>query len=514
MNKLNASVAPIRNYDSEFCGSIPTHLINLIQPHGALLVLDKDSLNIVQASENTEKVLGIPVDQILNQSLDKYVEVPQVKEIREKITRFTIKDKIPVDLRIGPTGKSVTASVHQRESYVLMEVEEIRENTQSNSFVGIYQDIKYIMAALKEAANLEEIGTIAIAEIKRLSGFDRVMLYRFDEQWNGTVVAEAREEYLEPYLHLRFPASDVPRQTRELYFKNPYRLIPDRDYTPVKLVPVINPLTRTFTDLSECALRGVPGVHVEYLKNMKVTASMSVPIIIQNRLWGLISCHHQTSRYPNYEMLSAFELLSNVIAAQLASKDRERILQDRSELDRTGARLVERMYTQKDFVTGLSDFTPNVTDLLRADGAAIVYGGMYKTVGKTPSLAQIREIVRWLQMNQVDKIFSTHHLAEAFNMSVSYADVASGLIALPISVQRGEYILGFRPEIIQTVDWGGNPNQAINFEADGKTYHPRNSFATWQEKVRNTSMPWQEQELEVAEHLRIAFLERLLKDKN
>jgi light-regulated signal transduction histidine kinase (bacteriophytochrome) len=505
-----------KNYDSEFCGSIPTHLINLIQPHGALLVLEKNSLTIVQGSENTEQILGIPVAELLNQPLETYVEAPQVEAIREKTTRFTIKDKIPVDIQFNAGNRPValTASIHMRDAYVLLEFEEIKQDERQQSFLSVYQEIKYIMAALKEAASVEEIGRIVIPEIRRLSGFDRVMLYRFDAQWNGTVVAEAREEHLDPYLHLWFPASDVPKQTRDLYFKNPYRLIPNRDYTPVKLIPVINPLVRTFTDLSECALRGVPGVHVEYLKNMDVAASMSTPIIVHNQLWGLISCHHQTPRYPNYEMRSAFELLSNVIAAQLAYKERELLLQDKSELDRIGARLVERLYTQKDFVTGMIDSSPNIADLLRAQGAVIIYDGVYKTVGKTPQLSQIKEIVRWLQLNQVDKVFATNHFTESFNLSAAFPEVASGLIALPIAPRKGEYVLGFRPEVIQTVEWGGNPNQAINFEADGKTYHPRNSFAIWKENVRNTSLPWKSQEMEAADHFRISFLERILAEKS
>jgi len=508
--------APGKNYDSEFCGSIPTHLINLIQPHGALLVLEKASLKIVQGSENTEQIMGMPVAQLLNQSLEDYVEAPQVEAIREKITRFTIKDQIPVDIRFNPKVRPVvlTTSIHIRDEYVLLELEETKQDVPQQSFLTVYQEVKYIMAALKEARNWEEIGRIAIPEIKRLSGFDRVMLYRFDEQWNGTVVAEAREEQLEPYLHLRFPASDIPKQTRDLYFKNPYRLIPNRNYTPVKLKPVVNPLTSTFTDLSECALRGVPPVHVAYLKNMDVAASMSTPIIVNNQLWGLISCHHQTPRYPNYEMRSAFELLSNVMAAQLAFREREQLLQDQSELDRIGARLVERMYTQKDFVIGLTDHSPNITDLLRAQGVVIVHDGVYKTVGATPPLNQIKEIVRWLQLNQVEKIFATNHLSDAFSLSTLNPEVASGLIALPISLRKGEYVLGFRPEVIQTVEWGGNPNQAIHFEADGKTYHPRNSFSIWKEQVRNTSLPWQTQEIEAADRLRISFLERVLKDKS
>jgi two-component system, chemotaxis family, sensor kinase Cph1 len=459
-------------------------------------------------------VLVIEVNYLLNRPLAHYVENLQMEEIGQKIGRWNIRDEIPVTLVFsGPRPRNFTATVHQGAEYLLMELEEVQEAAQQQTFNRVYQEIKYLTAALREAESGQEVSDISVLEIKQLSGFDRVILYRFDQDWNGTVVAEAREAGLEPYLHLRFPASDVPKQTRDLYFRNPYRLIPNRDFTPVKLVPVVNPLTRTFTDLSECTLRGVPRVHLEYLKNMGVAASMSTPIIVRNQLWGLISCHHQTPKYLPYELRSAFELISNVIAAQLAAKESEKALQEKSALDRIGARLVERMYVNDDFTEGLLGASPNLLDVLRVEGAALLYEGECKVIGKTPRTNQVRELVRWLQLCNVDKVWVNERLPAAFAQSQEYEEVASGLIALPISVRKGEYVLGFRPEVIQTVEWGGDPNQAIQFDPDSKTYHPRNSFATWKEKVKHTSLPWSPQETEVAENLRIAILERILKDK-
>jgi light-regulated signal transduction histidine kinase (bacteriophytochrome) len=502
-------------YDSEFCGSIPLHLINLIQPHGLLLIADKNDFRIVQVSENLEKVFGVPVQQFLGHSLAEFLEEGQMDEIRSKTDTRHIKDRIPVNLEIktGSISKLFTATIYAKEAYVMLELEESTTGQTLQSFMHIYQEVRYIMAVLKEAASIQEIGALVTAEIKKLSGFDRVMLYQFDKDWNGTVVGEAKEWDMEPYLHLRFPASDIPKQSRDLYFRNPYRLIPSREFTPARLLPVVNPLTKTFTDLSDSTLRSVPTVHTEYLKNMQVMASMSTAIITNNQLWGLISCHHKSPLYPNYEMRSAFELLANIISVQIAAKESERDLMYKSQLNVINAKLIEQMYGGKDFIKGLLTRSPSLGDLLAVAGVAIAYDGEVHITGKTPRTEQIKELIKWLQIQKVEKVYATDNLPRSFSKSQEYADLCSGLIALPISLRKGDYILGFRPEVIQTVDWGGNPNERIQFEPDGKKYHPRNSFSKWKETLKHTSLPWAVQELEAAESLRISVLERILADK-
>lgn len=504
-----------KNYDSAFCGSIPLHLINLIQPHGVLLILDKQNFNIVQVSENIENVLGIPVNRITGQPLSAFVEARQMADIHSKTDKWDIKDRVSLNMEIkaGDQSKLFSATVHIKEEYVMMELEETRDDATIESFIHIYQEVKYIMAVLKEARTTEEIGNITTAEIKKLSGFDRVMLYQFDKDWNGTVLGEAREKDMEPYLHLRFPASDIPRQSRDLYFKNPYRLIPNREFTPARLLPVINPLTKTFTDLSDATLRSVPAVHIEYLRNMQVMASMSTAIIINKQLWGIISCHHKAPMYPNYEMRSAFELLANIIAVQIAAKESEKDLLYKSQLNIINSQLIEQMYGSRDFVKGLMIKKTTIMKLFSASGAALYYEGELHVIGKTPRADQIKELIKWLQIQKIEKVYATDSLPRTFSKSQEYAGVASGLIAFPISYRKGEYVLGFRAEVIQTVEWGGNPNERIQIEPDGKTYHPRNSFATWKETVKFTSLPWAVQEIEAAESLRTSVLERILTDK-
>ncbi|WP_157578697.1 GAF domain-containing protein [Pontibacter roseus] len=503
-----------KNYDSEFCGSIPLHLVNLIQPHGILLMLDKEELRIRQVSENVAQSLHIQPDDILHTLLADYLPAAQFEDLRNKLSNHLSQDKIPFTLHVNTQQQQVTftALIHPEEDYVLVELEEAKPY-EAYSFIEFFQQVKYITSRLKQAASTAEIAQMAADELKRFTGFDRVLVYKFDEQWNGTVIGQAREADMSDYMGLRFPASDVPRQARELYFKNPYRLIPTRQYQPARLVPVINPLTQRFTDLSDCNLRSVAGVHLEYLTNLNIMASMSLPIIIENKLWGLISCHHKQAKNPAYEERTAMELLTAIISTQLSSKERESNITLQAQLRGVHARLLEQVYNSTSFADGLLEGETHILELLSLTGAAVVYEGDVRTTGQTPEPQKLKELVSWLRRNSTERTFATNTLPRLYPNSQDYHQVASGLIALPINREQGEYILGFREEVLQTVNWGGNPDQAIQMEPDGKHYHPRNSFATYQETVKHTSIPWQDEEVAAAEALRSAVLEKIIREK-
>jgi len=502
-----------KNYDSDFCGSIPLHLVNLIQPHGMLLVLDKE-LRIVQTSVNMGQVFSVPVDGFLEQPLSAYLPPQQFADIQDKIKNQNSQDKIPFVFTFSVQDQQVTftALVHPKEEYIIIELEESTPLFPENSFIGLYQQIKYITALLKQAANTAETAQIMANELKKLTDFDRVLVYQFDPRWNGKVIAQAKEPDMNDYMDLRFPASDVPKQARDLYLSNPYRLIPTRSYQPVGLVPVINPLSQRFTDLSDCNLRSVATVHLEYLANLNIMASMSLPIIIQDKLWGLISCHHKTPKNPSYEMRSAMELLSGIVSAQIAARENEAAMLLRVKLRGIHAKLLEQIYHQERFTDGLLTEDAHLHDLLNLSGAAVIYDGSIRTSGITPGEQEIKELTYWLRRNNLDKLYFTDTLPSVYARSQEYQELASGLIVLTINADQGEYILGFRPEVLQTIKWGGDPNQAIQMEPDGKSYHPRNSFATYQEIVKHTSLPWASEEVDAAEALRSAVLEKIIKE--
>jgi len=499
-------------YDSEFCGSLPLNFINHIQPYGVLLVLEKDTLRIVQASQNVSDHLGIDHTTLIDQHLGDLIPEQQVLELKRKFSTG-IREKLPFlfSFKTRDGSTQFLSLIHAKEDYLLLEMETARPVTGGNSsFLNVYQELKYSMASIEHAGSLQEVSDAALEELKRLSGFDRIMIYQFDEHWNGIVVAEVAEPDMEPYLGLRFPASDIPQQARALYQKNPYRFIPDREYQPVKLYPVINPLTQAFIDLSDCNLRAVASVHLEYLKNMQVMASMSTRIMVDGKLWGLIACHHREAKFLSYEMCSIFELLSNVISAKIASMQQQDDYVYYDRMKDVQSRLVEQIYSSN-IIGGLTERETTILDLLKAEGAVVCFNKQIETIGKTPDLQFIHDLIFWLQTHNIEKVYAVDNIAEVYDDGYQHSNIASGMIVLPIHAEKGEYIIAFRPEAIQKVDWGGNPNERIQFEENKKNYHPRNSFKLWQQTVKNTSLPWHRQELAIAENFRNILLEYTLK---
>ncbi|BAV09516.1 PAS fold-containing protein [Filimonas lacunae] len=489
-----------KNYDSEFCGSLPIHYINLVQPYGVLLVLDKQALTIVQASENADEIFEQPVDQLLQQPLYNFLDAVSIDILNKKL-EGNIQEKIPVSLVIK--GRKLLALVHSKEKYLLVELELLDHKSDGDiSFVDVYQDVKYSMAAIDQCRSIEDVCTTAARELKKLSGFDKVMIYYFDENWNGTVVAEEREEGMESYMGFTFPASDIPKQARALYLRTPYRFIPDRDYVPVKLYPVINPLTNSFVDLSDCNIRGVAAVHVEYLKNMQVVASMSTRIIHNESLWGLIACHHRTAKPMSYQECSVFELLSNVISAKIASLQNREQMNVAATISERRTQLVEQIYTSGSIVKGFEDSGDNLLSLFNAEGAVFLKEGHAVVKGKVPDKEHLEDLGLWLNAKKLQQVFYHHHLSDVYEHAVEYTNIASGVLVIPVDNVKEEYLVVFRPEVVRTINWGGNPDDAIRFEPDAKNYHPRHSFRLWKQTVRNTSLPWKHEEVQVAESIR------------
>lgn len=499
------------NYDSTFCGSLPIHHINVIQPYGVLLVLEQESLNIVQASENVTEIFGISAPELVQHSLKDYLDAASAEALKSKFER-KIRDKIPVLITIN--NVKVLSIIHARESYLLLELElATMGQTSETSFVDVYQDIKYAMAAIDLAETTNEICKIAAQELKKISGFDKVMVYKFDSEWNGNVVAEEMEEGMESYMGFTFPASDIPKQARALYLKNPYRFIPDRLYKPEKLYPVINPLTHSFVDLSDCNVRGVAAVHLEYLKNMGVIASMSTRIIHNDTLWGLIACHHRTAKPMSYQECAVFELLSNVISTKIASLLHQEQLTFNTTINGKRVNFIEAIYHNASLSEAFQANGDNIMNLFRAGGAALIGDQRTVSVGTVPPQDELADLSMWLNAKKQKGVFHENNLAAVYEHAATYSDIGSGLLVIPVGENEEEYIAIFRPEVVHTVNWGGNPNEAIRFEGDSKTYHPRFSFSLWQQTVRQTALPWKEEEINAAENIRSFIYEYSTRQK-
>ncbi|PCC68349.1 Bacteriophytochrome (light-regulated signal transduction histidine kinase) [Nannocystis exedens] len=487
------------------CDREPIHTPGSIQAFGLLLVLSEPGLVVQQISANSsaflgsspEELLGCPAARLLNgESLAALRSATQV--VRERELR---------PLRIIAAGRAFDGLLHRHQGVLLLELEPFDPTQPEPSLRDL---LGCALARIEAARTIDALVEVLVQEVQRLTGFDRVMVYRFDQAGHGEVIAEARRDDLEPYLGLRYPASDIPRQARRLYTINWLRIIPDSSYRPVALVPALRPDTEAPLDLSYSILRSVSPVHVEYMQNMGLSASMSVSLVHRGALWGLLSCgHHCGPRYLPYVVRGACEMLGRVASLQIAAMAE---LEERRIRDAWHGLLLGLEEAMRragdDVLAGLAARGPELLELVSAHGAAICTDAGCLAVGETPPPGAIEQVVAWLRETNDAPVFHTASLPQAFPDAARFADVASGLLALRLPRPRPHYVLWFRPEIVQTVDWGGDPNKPVELGAGGATrLHPRRSFALWREVVRQSSSPWRDGELEAVEELRRRALE-------
>lgn len=493
----------VKNYDAEFCGKIPIHHINLIQPHGYLLVLDRNNQTVVQLSENVTSLFGKEPEEVIGTDFRAWVEEPF--DLTKLSTNIHSQQKTPFYLTVNK--QRCLALIQTKEKYLIVEL--TAASTDGKNFLETYQTLTYYFAVIEEADDMPSLLRATVEQFRLISGFDRVMIYQFDENWNGKVIAETNHTGKRDYIGQQFPPSDIPKTARDLYQRNAYRLIPTSRYNPVKLYPLINPITLSFIDLSDCHLRSVPQVHLEYLQNMEVDASMSVRILVGNQLWGLVSFHHNTPKYPDFELCSQLELLTEFFTRQLANllnKEHFDFSQKISGLKNT---LLNNMYEKDLLDEALLTQQEDLLKLFACNGAALAFQNKLYLLGKTPDDEHIQNFVFWLQEKNVDRVFAVNNLSELFEEAKEFALIASGMLVIEIDKNQGNYLLCFRPEHPYTIDWGGNPNEALQFEADRKHYHPRDSFAIWRQQVKNTSLAWRQEELQAASDLRHYIYEHL-----
>jgi light-regulated signal transduction histidine kinase (bacteriophytochrome)/anti-sigma regulatory factor (Ser/Thr protein kinase) len=344
-----------------------------------------------------------------------------------------------------------------------------------------------------------------------VTGYDRVMVYRFAADGSGAVVAEACGDGMGSFFGLNFPASDIPRQARELYLKNWIRQIPDARYVPLPICPPLNPLTGKPLDLSHSILRSVSPVHRQYLTNIGVVGSMSLSLLSGGQLWGLIVCHHYTPRYPQHRLREACELFAEMTSWHLQMRLVEIDLEAQLHTTRIHKELLERMNREADLADGLIRFRPNLLDFVPASGVGLWIEGRFSAIGATPTQAQVEALVSWLNMTDKEGVFQTDCLPAVYAPAGQFPELASGLLSLSVSRTPRDYVLWFRPEISQMVSWAGSPDKAAEAGMEGAPLTPRHSFAVGQREVRLHAHPWLPAEIAAAHRLRLSLLEMTLR---
>ncbi|MBI4781282.1 MAG: GAF domain-containing protein [Oscillatoriophycideae cyanobacterium NC_groundwater_1537_Pr4_S-0.65um_50_18] len=484
------------------CDREPIHIPGLVQPHGVLLVLHSSTLEILQVSRNTLELLDRTAEELLGQPLAGLLGDEQVKLIQRCLAK-DFESVNPLNLSIERQHQSLAFDgiVHRLDAFILLELEPNIIESHTN-FFDFYHQMKGAITRIQKAPTLLEMCQEVVEEVRQITGFDRVMVYQFDAEGSGSVIAEDTIHET-PYLGLRYPSSDIPQQARHLYTLNWLRLIPDVSYQPVALAPVNNPVTQQPLDLSLSVLRSVSPLHLEYLQNMGVTASMSISLIQDQKLWGLIACHHSSPKYISYNIRTVCEFIGQVMSIELANKAASEDSDYKVHIKTLQTQFIEALSQTEHFLNGIMQLETELLQLVNATGAVLCSGSQCICVGETPAEADVRALLDWMKPHFVQSLFETRSLSKAYPAAESFQAIASGVLALEISKVHHNYILWFRPEVIQTVNWGGNPNKPVEVLADNSLrMSPRRSFDLWQETVRASALPWKPCEIAAVIELR------------
>ncbi|MBL1173554.1 ATP-binding protein [Pantanalinema sp. GBBB05] len=485
-----------------------------IQSHGILLVLQEPDLKILQVSENIESVFPVTASALLGQPLQQLLSQTQVKTLLGYLEHDNLDTYNPFDLKISITSDRAGAKaqtfkgiIHRTNNGVVLELEPQRSPERPNP-TQFYHYLKTSTAHLRNTTSLTEVATTLAREVRSMTGFDRVMVYQFQADLSGIVIAEEKQPHLESYLGLHYPAIDIPTKARQLFYQNWLRMIPDINYQPVPLLPARHPLTDQPLDLSAAGLRGVAPPHVEYLQNMGVAASMTISLVGEKKLWGLIACHHYSPRMIDYETRKACEFLGQLASIELAHQQAQELSLYRAHVKSIQDSLRQALLQDANFIEQvLIRHAASLLDLVHAQGAAILLDQAVTLIGQTPSETEVHNLVSWLCSTNQETVFATDALSSLYPAASQFKQQASGMLAISILLnhvkQKSYHLLWFRPEQVQTVNWAGNPNDAMTINEVGQLQlSPRKSFELWKETVRERSTPWQPPEIEAALEMR------------
>lgn len=485
------------------------HFATAIQPHGVLLVLSDPELNVLQVSANTAVLWGLAPQNLLGQPLQRFLDTQQAIAIQQSLPAPGVVDFPRLSIQTSNGSRWFDGRLYRSDSGFLLELEPSQDTAQSTTLS--LNQLRQTIDRLKRAAELPEFLQRVTEEIRAMTGFDRVMLYQFDAQGAGAVVAEASRQDLSPYLGLHYPATDIPEAVRALYGQGLLRYIPDLKAQPAALIPAEHPMTQHPSDLSRSLLRSVDPCCVEYHQNMQVSAMLVISLVKDQALWGLISCHHQTAKFLSGEVRTACELLGEFTASELFNKVDQAELSALHKLKLLQAELVEAISQATNFREALIHPAPRLLDLVNAQGAAICLDEEITLVGATPTVEQVRGLRDWVNAQDNDQsnepLFHTDMLPRLYPEAMMFKETGSGLLRLQISQVRRYSILWFRPEVLRTINWAGDPQTSRQVQPDGQVkLCPRRSFEQWQETVQLTALPWQPYELNSALELRSAIV--------
>lgn len=494
------------------CDQEPVHVPGCIQPFGILLALRAADLTVLQISDNAGEWLGSGNAALLGQPIAAIVGDENARTLSALVDGRKLESLPRYVFTFAVNGQMLDALAHYHDGMVYVECEDGKLPLTIPAH-QTYTEVNRIAGRLQTASTLRSFCQTLAAEVRGLTGLDRVMIYRFHEDKSGEVFAEAKREDLHSYLTLRYPAEDIPHPAREIFRKIWVRPVPSVSYQQSEIVPLLNPDSGKPLDMTYCFLRGASVMYTDYLKNMGVAMAFTLSIVVDGKLWGLIACHHTTPKIIPWPIRAASELLAQIASLQLKSAENTEFSAYRQEMEDHSHRIVDAMLSGESDLPDLLNTKPGLLDFFSSSGVALIRNGQWSTKGRVPPQGALTTLLEWVRGEFAaappgTELIHTHALSERLPPASAYAGDASGLLALPISRNLDDMILWFRQEVVKTVNWAGDPYTKPMVDGPGgPRLMPRASFSLWQESVREQSMPWKPIEIEAARRLRIAIME-------
>jgi light-regulated signal transduction histidine kinase (bacteriophytochrome)/CheY-like chemotaxis protein len=490
------------------CDREPIHLISAVQPFGFLIAVSGSDWIVTRASANVCRWLGREPADLLGQAIHQVLPEHAVHAIRGHLQSAIMADTVAraFGLTLTPAGPRFDVAVYISGDSVVIECEPSIDEPALNAGALV----RGMIARLHQTSDQRTFYRIAAREMRALTGFDRVMVYRFDPDGSGEVIAEAARAGLDPYLGLHYPASDIPQQARVLYQRNWLRIIPDIKALPAPIDPLLD-RQRLPLDLSLSILRSVSPIHIEYLRNMGVDASMSVSILGQNKLWGLFACHHYTAHHVGFARRTAAELFGQMFSLLNENREREEEAAYEARAQKLHQQLVTVMATEATRFESIIAHLDDIADLLTCDGIAVWVNDRAILKGLTPNDRQFAALVAYLQRKGISEIYARHDIGSEYPDGRDFAERAAGMLVVPLSRPAGDYLVFFRKEVARAVNWAGDPSKPVTVGPLGARLTPRTSFELWKETVSGQAQHWLPVECRIAEALRVSLLEVILR---
>ena len=490
------------------CDREPIHLLGNVQSFAALVAISADWI-VQHVSRNAGALLGLDAEEITGRVFSDLLPRETVAKLREKLGGTSHENSVArlFGFDVFGDGRLFDVSAHQSGSSFIFEFEpKLRE--------GAHDELAQVTPMLRRLSaqgDLAGASEEAARQLRALTGFDRVMVYQFGPEGDGTVIAEAKDgNDSESYLGLHFPASDIPRQARALYKRSLLRLIADVDDEVSPIVPPQSPEGQPL-DLSLAMSRAVSPIHLEYLRNMSVRASMSVSIVIRGELWGLFACHHRAPLHVDYERRTAVELLAQFFAYELERQEAKAASETVGRAQRLHDRLMMQISSGAGLVASFPSIAHEIGKVIPHDGIALYSDGAYVMQGSAPSKEEFQTIARFLNTAAASRVYATDSLVARLPSMEALKEECAGVLAIPVSRTPRDYLVLFRSEVVRQVNWAGNPNKPVEVGPLGARLTPRKSFELWKEDVAGRSESWSPTVLKAAEAIRVTLLEVVLK---